>query len=112
MDPVIALLLKNGAFGILAGIGFYLYFKERKISQNYAEVYLKHQITDTAAKINLASALENLATTIEDTEKNTKTRLRYMQKYIDEQRLRYAREEGRRENVRQLNTLIEDKNDL
>lgn len=112
MDPIIALLLKNGAFGILAGVGFCLYFKERKINQNYAETYLKHQMADTAAKINLASALENLATTIEAVEKNTKVRLRYMQKYIDKQRLRDAREEGRREGDRQLGTPVEDEDDL
>ncbi|MGD9209156.1 MAG: hypothetical protein PVI90_00195 [Desulfobacteraceae bacterium] len=97
MDPIIALLLKNGAFGILAGIGFYLYLKERKINQEYAETFLKHLVSDAVAKTKLTNALEDLATTIETVEKHTKTRLKIMQTYMDEQRLKAAREEGRRE---------------
>ncbi len=108
MDPVVGLLLKNGVFGILAGVGFYLYFKERKINQEYAEIYLKHQVADTAAKVKLTSALEDLATTLEMVEKNTKADLsqcrkyntdvlKQFQQYIDDRRLEGAREEGRRE---------------
>lgn len=96
MDPlitsIITLLLKNGVFGILAGIGFYLYFKERKISQKYTETYLEHQVADTAAKVKLTTTLEAFATTLETTEK-------YIKKYIEEQRLKTAREEGRRETL-------------
>lgn len=108
MDPVISLLLKNGVFGILAGVGLYLYFKERKINQEYAKTYLEHQVADTAAKIKLTSALEDLATTLEVVEKNTKADLsqcrkhstdvlKQFQQYIDDRRLEGAREEGRRE---------------
>jgi hypothetical protein len=108
MDPVVALLLKNGVFGILAGIGFYLYFKERKINQEYAKSYLDHQVADTAAKTKLTVALEDLATTLEAVETHAKTDLsacrkhsaevlRYFQQYVEENRLEKAREEGRRE---------------
>lgn len=108
MDPVVALLLKNGVFGILAGVGFYLYFKERKINLDNGNTYLKHQVADTAAKIKLTSALEDLATTLEAVEAHAKTDitacrkhssdvLHYFQQYVNEQRLEGARAEGRRE---------------
>lgn len=108
MDPVVGLLLKNGVFGILAGVGFYLYFKERKINQEYAKTYLEHQVADTAAKIRLTNALEDLATTLEAAESNTKSNLdtcrqhnekvlQRFQQYLDDKRLEGAREEGRRE---------------
>lgn len=101
MDPLVTLLLKNGAFGILAGIGFYLYFKERKISQKYTEKYLEQQIASTASQFEVTKALEAIATTIGP-----------IRQYIDEQRLVAAREEGRREAIRQLPTTTEDQNDL
>jgi hypothetical protein len=108
MDPIVALLLKNGVFGILAGVGFYLFFKERKVSQDYAKSYLEHQVADTAAKIKLTGALEDLATTLEAVENHAKSDLsacrkhnaevlRHFQQYVDEKRLETAREEGRRE---------------
>ena len=65
MDPIVALLLKNGVFGILAGVGFYLFFKERKLNQTDAQTYLRQQIADTAIKTKLAAALEDLAATVE-----------------------------------------------
>jgi hypothetical protein len=97
MDPIITLLLKNGVFGILAAVGFYLYFKERKINQEYIKTYLENQIADAVAKTKLTSALEDLATTVETVEKHTQTRLQNIQSHMDEQRLKAAREEGRRE---------------
>jgi len=108
MDPVVALLLKNGVFGILAGVSLYLYVKERKLNLENAQMYLNHQVADTAAKIKLTGALEDLATTIEAIEKNAKADmagckkfnagvLNQFQTYVAEQRLEGAREEGRRE---------------
>lgn len=101
MDPLVALLLKNGAFGILAGASFYLYFKERKISQKYTEKYLEQQISSTASQFEFTKALEAIATAIIP-----------IRQYIDEQRLKAAREEGRREAIQQQAIPTEDRNDL
>ena len=108
MDPVVALLLKNGAFGIIGGIGFYLYFRERKINQEYAQTYLNHQVSDTKAKTKLTVALEDLAVTVDTIGKNAQTDIQVCQKhvneamnviltYIEDEKLEKAREEGRKE---------------
>lgn len=108
MDPVVALLLKNGVFGIVAGIGFYLYFRERKLNQEYAQTYLNHQVEDTKAKAKLTTALEDVAQTVQalgaqsrndiaGCKANVDRALDRIDKYIEEQKVKRAREEGRRE---------------
>lgn len=101
MDPVVTLLLKNGVFGILAGVGFYLYFRERKANTDYAQLQLQQQVADTAAKTKLTVALEDLAETIEAVGVNTKSDIsgcratcQEMISYVREQ---IAKEDGRRE---------------
>ena len=108
MDPVITLLLKNGVFGILAGVGFYLYFHERKVNRENANEYLKHQVADTAAKTKLTVALEDLAVTVEALGKNSQSDISkcrahvsemigVIKTHIQESEIERAREEGRRE---------------
>jgi hypothetical protein len=75
MDPLVGLLLKNGVFGILAGVGFYLYFRERKINFDNNKAVLKQSIDDAAAKTRLAIALEDLVVTVATLEKNSKADL-------------------------------------
>jgi hypothetical protein len=72
MDPLVGLLLKNGVFGILAGVGFYLYFRERKINFDNNKAVLKQSVEDAAAKTRLAIALEDLVITVGTLEKNSK----------------------------------------
>lgn len=72
MDPLVGLLLKNGVFGILAGVGFYLYFRERKINFENNKAILKQSVEDAAAKTRLAIALEDLVVTVGTLEKNSK----------------------------------------
>jgi len=79
MDPIVSLLLKNGVFGILAGVGFYLYFRERKINFDNGNAHLKQSVEDAAAKTRLAIALEDLAVTVETLGANAQVDLEKLQ---------------------------------
>lgn len=108
MDPVVALLLKNGVFGILAGIGFYLYFQERKTNRENSKSYLQQQVADTAAKTKLTVALEDLAVTVDALGQNARTdiaackanvknMIEIVRQHLQAEELERAKEEGRRE---------------
>lgn len=108
MDPIVSLLLKNGVFGLLAGVGFYLYFSERKDNRDNAKAYLQQQIADTAAKANLTSALEDLVVTVEALGKNSKdditgckttvgSMIHVVREHLQVLQIERAKEEGRRE---------------
>jgi hypothetical protein len=108
MDPVVALLLKNGVFGILAGVGFYLYFHERKINRDNAKEYLQHQVADTAAKTKLTVALEDLAVTVDVLGQNARAdisgckanvddMIKIVRRHLHADELERAKEEGRKE---------------
>lgn len=101
MDPVVGLLLKNGAFGLLAGVGFYLYLHERKANSDYAAKYLEHQVADTAAKTKLAVTLEDLAETVEALGVNASSDIAGCKEVcgnmIVQMREQRAKEDGRRE---------------
>ena len=107
MDPVVA-LLKNGVFGILAGVGFYLYFHERKINRENSKEYLKHQVADTASKTKLTVALEDLAVTVDalgqnartdiaDCKTNVSSMIDIIRQRLQADEIERAKEEGRRE---------------
>lgn len=111
MDPIVGLLLEKGVFGIIAAIGFYLYFKEKKINQEYMQTCLKQQIEDTKAKVNLAVALEDVAETVKSfrtcvkedlgtCREHVNKNMDYINKHIDEMRLEQAKEKGRREGAK------------
>lgn len=72
MDPIVSLFLKHGILGILAGVGFYLFFMERKETRRLTEekeatgkTYLDAMIADTAAKTKLLGSLDDLTNTVE-----------------------------------------------
>lgn len=72
MDPLVSLFLKQGILGILAGIGFYLFFLERKEvhrllkeKDETGKTYLDAMISDTAAKTKLVVALNDLTETVD-----------------------------------------------
>jgi hypothetical protein len=108
MDPVVALLLKNGVFGILAGIGFYLYFQERKTNRENSKAYLQQQVSDTASKTKLTVALEDLAVTVDALGQNARTdiagckanvgeMIKIVRRHLQAEELERAKEEARRE---------------
>lgn len=119
MDPLVALLLEKGVIGILAGAGFYLYFRERKLNQKHQEEFvrdqMKHLISDTAAKTKLTVALEDLAETVSALSANStqgmetcrssvdamlkdlQDHLQVQRKRIRDEELKREREKGRQE---------------
>jgi|MudIll2142460700_1097286.scaffolds.fasta_scaffold00003_125 hypothetical protein len=108
MDPIVDLLLKNGVLGLLAGVGFYLFFRQLKITEKLMDQTLQNQVTDTAAKTKLTTALEDLAETIKLIGDQTGNRMTTCQQhvseamlkvqaFIDEEHKARAKEEGRRE---------------
>lgn len=108
MDPLVDILLKHGVLGLLAGVGFYLFFRQLKITEKLMDQTLQNQITDTAAKTKLTTALEDLAETIKLIGDQTSNRMTTCQQhvseamlkvqtFIDEEHKARAKEEGRRE---------------
>lgn len=65
MDKVFLEYFQFGAVGITAVVGFYLYFKERKLNMEQSKIYLQQQIKDAKAKVRLTNALESQHQTIE-----------------------------------------------
>lgn len=72
MDPIVTLFLKHGVIGILAGVGFYLFFMERKETRRLIDAkeqdnktYLDAMISDTAAKTKLLGSVDDLTETVE-----------------------------------------------
>jgi hypothetical protein len=72
MNELVQLFLKHGIIGLLAGVGFYLFFLERKEVQQLRrekeetnKMYLDALIADTAAKTKLIGALNSLTQTVE-----------------------------------------------
>jgi hypothetical protein len=72
MDPLVSLFFKHGILGILAGVGFYLFFMERKETRRLGQekeetgkTYLNAIIADTAAKTKLLGALGDLTNSVE-----------------------------------------------
>lgn len=97
MDPLVALFLKHGILGILAGVGFYLYFMERKETRRLqkekddaSQKYLDAMIADTAAKTKLLGVMDDLTATVDSFWKQANA------VWTKEAELR-AKEEGRRE---------------
>jgi len=108
MDPIIDVILRNGVMGLLAGVGFYLFFRQYKITEEIMRQTLQDQVADTAAKAKLTTTLEDLAETIKLIGDQTGSRMTVcqgtvkdsilkLQAYIDEERQIRAKEEGRRE---------------
>ena len=108
MDPIVELILKNGVLGLLAGVGFYLFFRQLKTTEKLTDQILQEQITDVAAKTKLTVALEDLVTTIELIGVQTSARMgvcqqhvtesmQKVQSFMSEEREARAKEEGRRE---------------
>lgn len=72
MDPLVSFFLKEGIIGILAGVGFYLFFMERKEvrrliqeKETTSKTYLDAMIADTAAKTRLLGTMDDLTNTVE-----------------------------------------------
>lgn len=72
MDPLITVFLKHGVLGILAGVGFYLFFMERKETKRLSNArekdtrtYLDALVADTAAKTKLLGAIKDLTETVD-----------------------------------------------
>jgi len=103
MDPVVALLLKNGVFGILAGVILYLYIRERKINHENNRSVLKQSVEDAAAKTRLALALEDLVVTVSTQESNMKAELLEFRRALEEikvkERIKEAVEDERRRTI-------------
>jgi type VI protein secretion system component VasK len=108
MDPIVDVLLKNSVLGLLAGVGFYLFFRQLKITEKLQEQNLQQQVADTAAKVKLATAFEDLADTVRvigdrnatgmnQCQTNVNTRFEKIDGMMDELRQEKAKEEGRRE---------------
>lgn len=71
MDPLVSLILKEGLLGLLAGVGFYLFFMERKEvrrlvqeKENTSKTYLDAMIQDTQAKTQLLKTVDTLTDTV------------------------------------------------
>jgi ABC-type nitrate/sulfonate/bicarbonate transport system substrate-binding protein len=97
MDPMVALFFKHGITGILAGVGFYLFFMERKETRRLtleqetkSKTYLDAMISDTAAKTKLLDALEDLT-------KSVDTFWQRAEANWNQEAAERAKEEGRRE---------------
>lgn len=97
MDPVVALFFKHGIVGILAGVGFYLFFMERKETRRLiqeqetkSKTYLDAMIADTAAKTTLLDALNDLTKSVESFWHQAETNW-------NREATERAKEEGRRE---------------
>jgi len=108
MDPIVDVLLKNGALGLLAGVGFYLFFRQLRLTEKMQEQNLQQQVADTAAKVKLTTAVEDLATTVrvigdqnasgmKGCQANVDSRFEKIDDYMTELRKEHAKEEGRRE---------------
>ena len=72
MDPLITVFLKHGVLGILAGVGFYLFFMERRETKRLSaarekdtKTYLEAMIADTAAKTKLLGSVNDLTETVD-----------------------------------------------
>lgn len=63
-SPIIQ-LMQFGAVGIIAVVGFYLFFKERRFSKEQARIFLQLQVKDAKSKVRLTNVLENQNQTIE-----------------------------------------------
>ena len=108
MEDLLGLLLKNGAFGILAAAGFYLYLRERKIVQDTSQHDQAQQVAETKAKVRLTHTLEDLVETVQAVGANSKNDMGVCQgrvgvliddvrSLLDDLRIERAREEGRKE---------------
>jgi ABC-type nickel/cobalt efflux system permease component RcnA len=108
VDPIVELILKNGVLGLLAGVGFYLFFRQLKSTEKLTDQILQEQVADAAAKTKLTLALEDLAETIKLIGDHTSTRMtgcqqhvtdsmQKIQSFMSEAREARAKEEGRRE---------------
>jgi hypothetical protein len=108
MDPIVDVLLKNGVMGLLAGVGFYLFFRQLRLTEKMQEQNLQQQVSDTAAKVKLTTAVEDLAETIrvigdqnangmKGCQTNVNGRFEKIDTYMVELRQELAKEEGRRE---------------
>jgi hypothetical protein len=72
MGPLAELLVTQGILGILAGVGFYLFFLERKETRRLHDENAKtirelldNSIKDAAAKTKLWGSVEHLTNTVE-----------------------------------------------
>lgn len=108
MDPIVSILLKQGVVGLLAGLGFYLFIRQLKLTEKLQEQNLDHLVADTAAKTKLTTTLEDLAETVKllgdrnesgmtGCQTNVNDAMEHIQGFIDEQRRERAKDEGRRE---------------
>jgi hypothetical protein len=70
MEPLFKILLENGIMGAVACAGIFLFLKERKINQDSMATNFRQQIEDTANKVKLTTALEDLAATVETIDDN------------------------------------------
>ena len=117
MDPVVELLLKNGVFGIIAGIGFYLFFREQRKYQELVTEYIKEHLRiingSTAQSQTMTKAMEDLAETVEGmTEKllsdinGCKTHVTHamteINKRFEEEKVERAKKEGIEEGRREV----------
>jgi hypothetical protein len=113
MEPVVELLLKNGVFGILAGIGFYLFFKERKISQDLLRQHFDQSVASTAATTKLTAALEDMtrvvevsaaksASEVDNCRSHVREMTSYVKNYLERAKIEKAREAGREEGRREV----------
>lgn len=108
MDPIVDVLLKNGVMGLLAGVGFYLFFRQLRLTEKMQEQNLQQQVSDTAAKVKLTTSVEDLAETVRfigdqnsagmtKCQENVNGRFEKIGGMMDELRQEKAKEEGRRE---------------
>lgn len=107
-DTIVGLLLKNGAFGILAGVILWLYIQERRLTTEYTKHSMEQQVSETKAKVRLTHILEDLVETVEAVGENSRKDMGVCQsrvgelisdvrKVLEDEKLERAKEEGRRE---------------
>lgn len=108
MDKILEILAQNGPFAIMCGILLYLLIRVLNRVNEITKEQLQAQVADTAAKSKLTDALEDVVATVEalgqaassdigGCKNNVNEMLSRINSYLEECKLREAKEEGRRE---------------